>query len=436
MSAHYDSDARQGDRPRARRAPRRSTGCRAALAGARLVGVTTNRDSARRHPRRPGLPRRATPHRLPRRRRPRPTPITRTTSPWRRWRLWLAEHAAEQARRAGARRDAERLAQRPAAGRTIELRHAGGTIRVSDGPRRVGVLVDDVSIDVGAVEVHLLRRPTDSAREIVPSRTIACGSRVPAVEVVLEVGGLRRRVTVTAVGAQRYVDGHDGHVVVERLPRHPEPRAAGRPGRSTAPMPGVVRRVRAAVGDGVEAGPDAGGARGDEDGAPDQRRRRRSRRRRVAVAPGQQVDGGHPAAGARDRRDSGRAPVRIANCSGFYGDRLSAAREMVEGGPIDVLTGDWLAELTMLILPEAARQAAPAPATPARSSPRWSRCSAPASTAASRWSPTPAGSTPAGCADAAARPRRPSSASRRRSPTSRATTCSPRLDELRRAGST
>jgi len=43
-------------------------------------------------------------------------------------------------------------------------------------------------------------------------------------------------------------------------------------------------------------------------------------------------------------------PIRIANCSGFFGDRLSAAREMVEGGSIDVLTGDWLAELTMLIL--------------------------------------------------------------------------------------
>ncbi len=43
-------------------------------------------------------------------------------------------------------------------------------------------------------------------------------------------------------------------------------------------------------------------------------------------------------------------PIRIANCSGFYGDRLGAAREMVDGGPIDVLTGDWLAELTMLIL--------------------------------------------------------------------------------------
>ena len=43
-------------------------------------------------------------------------------------------------------------------------------------------------------------------------------------------------------------------------------------------------------------------------------------------------------------------PVRIGNCSGFLGDRLSAARELVESGEIDVLTGDWLAELTMLIL--------------------------------------------------------------------------------------
>src|SRR5215475_3478123 len=43
-------------------------------------------------------------------------------------------------------------------------------------------------------------------------------------------------------------------------------------------------------------------------------------------------------------------PVRIANSSGFYGDRDAAMREMVEGGPIDVLTGDYLAELTMLIL--------------------------------------------------------------------------------------
>jgi hypothetical protein len=54
-----------------------------------------------------------------------------------------------------------------------------------------------------------------------------------------------------------------------------------------------------------------------------------------------------------DMPASGSAVLRIANCSGFYGDRVSAAREMVEGGPIDVLTGDWLAELTMLLLGKA-----------------------------------------------------------------------------------
>jgi hypothetical protein len=46
---------------------------------------------------------------------------------------------------------------------------------------------------------------------------------------------------------------------------------------------------------------------------------------------------------------TGRRAVHIANCSGFYGDRIAAAREML-AGPIDVLTGDYLAELTMLIL--------------------------------------------------------------------------------------
>lgn len=42
--------------------------------------------------------------------------------------------------------------------------------------------------------------------------------------------------------------------------------------------------------------------------------------------------------------------VRIGNCSGFYGDRLAAMREMLTGGDLDYLTGDYLAELTMLIL--------------------------------------------------------------------------------------
>ncbi len=40
----------------------------------------------------------------------------------------------------------------------------------------------------------------------------------------------------------------------------------------------------------------------------------------------------------------------IANCSGFLGDRMTAAKELIEGGDIDVLTGDYLAELTMALL--------------------------------------------------------------------------------------
>lgn len=47
---------------------------------------------------------------------------------------------------------------------------------------------------------------------------------------------------------------------------------------------------------------------------------------------------------------TGRRPLRIGNASGFYGDRFSAFEDMLTGGPLDVLTGDYLAELTMLIL--------------------------------------------------------------------------------------
>ena len=48
-------------------------------------------------------------------------------------------------------------------------------------------------------------------------------------------------------------------------------------------------------------------------------------------------------------------PLHVANCSGFLGDRLAAAREIVDAhregrAHVDVLTGDWLAELTMGLL--------------------------------------------------------------------------------------
>ena len=64
--------------------------------------------------------------------------------------------------------------------------------------------------------------------------------------------------------------------------------------------------------------------------------------------------GGGSADGADGRPSGGSAGqddvLRVGNCSGFYGDRFEAMREMLTGGPLDVLTGDYLAELTMLIL--------------------------------------------------------------------------------------
>lgn len=43
-------------------------------------------------------------------------------------------------------------------------------------------------------------------------------------------------------------------------------------------------------------------------------------------------------------------PLRIANASGYWGDDLTALRRQLEGGPVDVVTMDFLAEITMSIL--------------------------------------------------------------------------------------
>ena len=40
----------------------------------------------------------------------------------------------------------------------------------------------------------------------------------------------------------------------------------------------------------------------------------------------------------------------IANCGGFWGDDPAAPRRQVEGGPVNYLVMDYLAEVTMAIL--------------------------------------------------------------------------------------
>src|SRR5690606_18108787 len=151
----------------------------------------------------------------------------------------------------------------------------------------------------------------------------------------------------------------------------PHPQLLLQEQRARGPDRGVPRRADRPVGRGVDL----------------RSRRRRADRDRFGV---RLLPPGHPAHPPRRHRPGGRrrrrgpvaehrpglrrsgrcrtplprfgqggsavtSPVLIGNCSGFYGDRLSAMREMLEGATedgrsLDYLTGDYLAELTMLIL--------------------------------------------------------------------------------------
>jgi hypothetical protein len=51
-----------------------------------------------------------------------------------------------------------------------------------------------------------------------------------------------------------------------------------------------------------------------------------------------------------------RRPIRIANFSGYLGDRFTAVDEVMAGDPVDVLIGDYLAEFTLAALSARHRQ--------------------------------------------------------------------------------
>ena len=155
--------------------------------------------------------------------------------------------------------------------------------------------------------------------------------------------------SVTARSDRLYLTGDSETVTVAVLPRFGAPESGQLTGGFAAPMPGVIVEVRVEPGEQVAAGRTLVVMEGMKmehhvsapcDGTVTE----------VLVAAGDQVDNGSRCWCSRRPGPAVAEPVRIANCSGFYGDRLSAAAEMVNDGPIDVLTGDWLAELTMLIL--------------------------------------------------------------------------------------
>src|SRR5699024_10559092 len=150
--------------------------------------------------------------------------------------------------------------------------------------------------------------------------------------------------------------------VFDERPRAAELRGAGRAHRPGRGRPRVRAGGRRRAGHGPAAGllparHAAGPPRGHRAGGHGG-----GRRRLAAHRPGIRRNArwrpGEGSAGMSDRDTSTRqraaratAPaLRVGNMSGFYGDRITAMREMLEGAELDVLTGDYLAELTMLIL--------------------------------------------------------------------------------------
>ena len=121
------------------------------------------------------------------------------------------------------------------------------------------------------------------------------------------------------------------------------------------PLPGTVIAVHVAAGDACRRRHGADGDRGDEDGAHDHRPRRRGGdrgpvRRRRSGRHRRPARGARSTARSDDEATGGRLRSASPTARGSSATACRRAREMVEGGPIDVLTGDWLAELTMLIL--------------------------------------------------------------------------------------
>ena len=318
-----------------------------ALAGARIHGVTTNRDLLVRTLRHPGFLAGETDTGFLERH-----GVQQLASP-------LADHEA-------VRRHAIAAALAGQAGRRVE---APVQASIPSGFRNNPSALQQSTYDSGDATIEVAYRFDRSGRTLaaveVDGRPVDIDAAVAGPdEVSLTTGGVARRYLVDRVGADRLRRRSRRRLDLRRARAVPAGHRPGGRGIGTGPharwrgpggrVGGRRRRGRAAPG---RAGSHEDGAHRPRRHGGDRHRGGRGRGRpggdgtdpgggRAATT---EISGGRP---APDRGGHGgvTGPLRIANCSGFYGDRLSAAREMVEGGPIDVLTGDWLAELTMLIL--------------------------------------------------------------------------------------
>jgi propionyl-CoA carboxylase alpha chain len=259
----------------------------AALAGARLHGVATNRDllvGVLRHP----------------------AFLAGDTDT-----AFLDRHppAALAAEGAGATPEAERLHPAAAALAAQAARRAAATVQASvpsgwrnnpSQPQRVDLQGEGEVLEVGyrlgrggALEALEVGGEPIAGARLWGTRPAGPGTWL----VDLEVAGIRRRFEVHRVGDVHYVDGPLGHAELRELPRFPaaEDRAATAAGSLASPLPGIVRRVAAVPGDRVAAGALLVVVEAmkleHRIGAP-----RAGRVREVLVAEGQEVDAGTPVA--------------------------------------------------------------------------------------------------------------------------------------------
>lgn len=153
-------------------------------------------------------------------------------------------------------------------------RHAVAAALAGQAARRAGARVlgtlpsgwrtnevdrQEVTFDAGRRVVHVAYRMARRGHRVAEVALdgevldVAVGAVAPD-GVVLTAGGVTRRYVVDRVGAVVYVDGPDGSSRLVEEDRHPVAAEQVSAGSALAPMPGSVVRVAVAAGDRVEAG--------------------------------------------------------------------------------------------------------------------------------------------------------------------------------------
>ncbi|ODU10962.1 MAG: acetyl/propionyl-CoA carboxylase subuit alpha, partial [Pseudonocardia sp. SCN 72-51] len=136
------------------------------------------------------------------------------------------------------------------AGARVLATFPSGWRNVGGEPQRAAYTVGDTEV---AVAYRYRRGVLDVRVDDAALGEVVVASATPDL-VVLEVDGVRRRYTVTRADGVSYVDGPDGSVALVEVPRFADPNAAAAAGSLLAPMPGGVVRVLAEAGASVTAG--------------------------------------------------------------------------------------------------------------------------------------------------------------------------------------